>query len=102
VLALAALETRSSFRLWRKVPVGLRRPLARLWLWLVAAAFLIVPVAVIGGYSMGVNDPFFSRREYTKLAMATGVLQLGVVLSAILAAAARDSLVHREGTPRQA
>jgi len=88
---IAGFISRRQFGIRQRLPSGLYRSLARLWIWFVFMIFAIVLASILWGYLGGMDNPSFNRDTYTSLAMASGLLQVFVALLAVITAAVKES-----------
>jgi hypothetical protein len=89
---IAAFKIKSEFKVWKKLSAGLRNILGAAWPWLLIIVFLWSAATVIFGQLNGMNNPGLKYDAHVGPAMASGFIQLGMILLTVIAAMAHDSL----------
>ncbi len=92
IAGIAGFKIRSSFKFWKKTPAGFRRFLAILWPWFIIAYFVMMLILITWGYSTGMNNPEFDLNTFVSLSAISGLIQLGLMILALIASMAHDSL----------
>ncbi len=89
IMSIAATRIGRPLKWWRgRVPMGVRRALGSLWLWLFIPAVVLFCLLILGGiFGTGFLDP----ASTTKALMIFGYVTLGLMAAAAVSGVARDS-----------
>ena len=94
IMSITATRIGRPLRWWRgRVPLGVRRALGSLWLWLFIPAVVLFCLLILGGI-FGVR--FLDPASTTKALTISGYITLGLMTAAAVSSVARDSAIKGE------